>query len=116
MYKPLLFATFLGSAVLFTLTVHAGGRGSVPVPAPWIEATLIDSKQSVMKIQGRSFGQATPSVLLGKTSLKVKESSDLEIVAELPDNLKTASYRLVVITGSLARTRSEPFFTTILAD
>lgn len=116
MYKQILFATLLGGTVLFTHSTHAGGRGGVGVSAPWIDSALIDAKQSVLTIQGHSFGRAKPSVFLGKLPLKIRESSDQEIIAELPDNLKTASYRLVVATGSLARNRSDPFFTTILAD
>lgn len=114
MYKQILFATLLGGTVMFTHSTHAGGRGGVP--APWIDHALIDAKQSVLTIQGHSFGQTMPSVFLGKLPLKVRESSDKQIVAELPGGLETASYRLVVATGSQARNRSAPFFTTILAD
>lgn len=116
MYKRVLFATLLGGTVLFTLSAHAGGRGGAGVAAPWIDSAQIDAKQSVLTIQGHSFGRTKPSVLLGKLPLRIRESTDREIVAELPDNLRTASYRLVVATGSLARNRSDPFFTTILAD
>ena len=112
MYKQILFISLLSGTVLFANVAH--GRGG-STPAPWIDSTLIDTKQSVLTIHGRSFGPTTPGVFLGKLPLKVRKSSDLEIVAELPDSLKTASYRLVVVTGSTARISSEPFFTTILA-
>jgi hypothetical protein len=114
MYQKSLFAILFTSTLLLANAVQAGGRGRAA--EPWIDATQIDAQRSVLTIQGHSFGSATPAVFLGKQPLKVRQSSDREIVADLPDSLSMTSYRLVVVTGSPTRVSSAPFFTTILAD
>lgn len=114
MYKHPLLAALLGSAILFIGTVHAGGSGSAQ--PPWIDSTQVNGKQSLLTIRGRGFGRPAPGVFLGKLPLKIRENSDLEIVAELPDSVEAASYRLVVVTGLPMRISSAPFFTTISAN
>ncbi|HQT30927.1 MAG TPA: IPT/TIG domain-containing protein [Thiobacillus sp.] len=114
MYKPPLLAALLGSAILFIGTVHAGGSGSAQ--PPWIDSTQVNGNLSLLTIRGRGFGRPAPGVFLGKLPLKIRENSDSEIVAELPDSVEAASYRLVVVTGLPMRISSAPFFTTISAN
>jgi len=113
MYQKKVIAISFAATLLAAHMVEAGGRGNSA--EPWIDSTRIDTQRSIVTVQGDRFGSATPSVYLGKQPLKVIESSDQEIVAELPANVGAASYRMVVITGSPTRISSAPFFTTILA-
>lgn len=109
MYKHIPFAILLGTTALFANAVHAGRGGS----QPWIDGTLIDVERSVLTIQGRGFGLATPGVYMGKQSLRVQSASDQEIVAELPRGASAGSYRLRVVKGGPPRSSSEPFFMAV---
>lgn len=113
MDKQSVIAIFLAATLLAAHVVEAGGRGNAA--EPWIDSTQVDTQRAIVTVRGDRFGSVTPSVYLGKRSLKVIESSDQEIVAALPADLSAASYRMVVITGSPTRISSAPFFTTILA-
>ena len=92
------------------------GRGSVAPIAPMITSASIDNGQRLLTIKGRYFGRDMPSVVLGDITLRVQQSADNQILAELPTGMKKASYRLTVAAGSALRINSDPFFATLLAD
>lgn len=109
----------LSASLALAATVQAaGGRnGGVKPPAPTITSASIDPGQRLLTIKGRSFGRDTPpSVLLGDIALRVQQSTDNQILAELPAGMKKASYRLIVSAGSAVRVNAEPFFATLVAD
>ncbi len=111
MYRKALFTTLLGTALL-TNGVEAG-RGNGSPNDPRIDATKVDSQQTLLTIQGDHFGSSMPSVVMGRWQLKVKTHSNQEIVAELPKGVSGNSYRMQVISGAPANASSEPFFTTL---
>jgi hypothetical protein len=112
MYKTRILVVLLAHGLTLAASVQAGGGGSVP--SPQVEGTWVDAKQSIITIQGRDFGLNTPLVMLGERSLKVRLSSRNEIVAELPERTKNATYRLIVTTGAALPRSSAPFFTNII--
>ncbi len=98
MYRKALFTTLLGTALL-TNGVEAG-RGNGSPNDPRIDATKVDSQQTLLTIQGDHFGSSMPSVVMGRWQLKVKTHSNQEIVAELP---KGVSGKLLPDAGDLGR-------------
>ena len=68
------------------------GRGYVAPIAPMITSASIDNGQRLLTIKGRYFGRDMPSVVLGDITLRVQQSADNQILAELPTGMKKASY------------------------
>src|SRR6478736_5052207 len=74
-------------------------------PNSWSpDSLVIDSAQAdllakTIAISGRNFGDLLPVINLGTTALEVTSSSPTAIKANLPVNLPSGSYRLVVSAG-----------------
>lgn len=115
MNKSCALAALPVHGVVFASAANAGGFGTAPVP--WIDNTLVSTDLSMNTNQGRDFGRAMPSVLLGKQALKVMQHTETEIIAELPPAThatKNASYRLTVTTNMKPARSSTPFFAHIV--
>ena len=75
-------------------------------PSP--DSVVINSAQAdllakTIAISGRNFGDLLPVVNLGATALEVTSSSPTTIKANLPEDLPSGSYRLVVFAGGVSR-------------
>ena len=71
------------------------------------DSVVIDSAQAdllakTIAISGRNFGDLLPVVNLGATALEVTSSSPTTIKANLPEDLPSGSYRLVVFAGGVS--------------
>lgn len=95
----------------------AGGRGmSTPLP-PTIVKSAVNVNENILVISGRNFGATPPTVLLAEQALDVKNYSESEIVAHLPQQLAPATYGLLVITtGEQNRARSNLFSATLVGN
>ena len=119
MTKHTIRLVILLASLVLASAVQAGGRnarGAIKPTVPMITSASINNGERLLMIKGRSFGSDMPSVVLGDRALRVQQSADNQILAELPAGMKKASYRLIVTTGSDFRVHSDPFFTTLLAD
>lgn len=115
MNKSRTLAALLVHGVVFASAANAGGFGTPPVP--WIDNTLVSTDLAMITIQGRDFGRAMPSVVLGKQALKARQHTETEIIAELPPAIrvaKNASHRLTVTTNMKPARSSTPFFAHIV--
>ena len=64
-----------------------------------IDSAQVDLLAKTIAISGRNFGDLLPVVNLGATGLEVISSSPTTIKANLPQDLASGSYRLVVLAG-----------------
>lgn len=88
-----LFATTLALAA-WVAPAAAGGRGSMPTPV--VESVEIDPMGHSLNLSGRHFGSSAPLLMLGAHRLEVSESSQTQVVAKLPAQLRPAVYRLTI--------------------
>jgi hypothetical protein len=63
---------------------------------PFIQNVTENTAGTQITIDGQGFGNRTPNVTLGGTSLTVATSSDASIVADLPAGIAAGAYLLVV--------------------
>lgn len=86
------------AATLFFLTwaPHAGAGRPGGTPPPVIESVEVNPVQHRLTLTGRFFGGATPVLTLGKYQLEVSEATPTQVVAKLPLQLRSATYRLSV--------------------
>lgn len=109
--------TSLGLAIVLTAltasTLAAGGRGS-STPNPVILSVSVAPNTDEVTIRGHAFGSDAPLVLLGDQRLIVKQSSEKQIVATLPDHTPSAAYSLRVIRNK--NMQSLPFTLLVAAD
>ena len=68
-----------------------------------IDSAQVDLLAKTIAISGRNFGDLLPVVNLGATALEVTSSSPTTIKANLPEDLPSGSYRLVVFAGGASR-------------
>ena len=64
-----------------------------------IDSAQVDLLAKTIAISGRNFGDLLPVVNLGATGLGVISSSPTTVKANLPQDLASGSYRLVVLAG-----------------
>ena len=67
-----------------------------------INSAQADLLAKTIAISGRNFGDLPPVVNLGATALEVTSSSPTTIKANLPEDLPSGSYRLVVFAGGVS--------------
>lgn len=72
----------------------AGGQGSTPTPV--VESVEIDPVGHRLNLSGRHFGSTAPLLMLGAHRLEVSESTQTQVVAKLPAQLRPAIYRLTI--------------------
>lgn len=70
--------------------------GETALLTPKILSVIVDSQGNFLVLNGRDFGVETPAIRLGEQMLQVKSSSANRVVADLPSNLRPATYRLTV--------------------
>jgi hypothetical protein len=74
-----------------------GDELSVPGAAPpEVEHLEIDASQQNLLLRGKYFKTNGTAVSLGHHRLEVTESSQTNVVARLPSNLRPATYRVLV--------------------
>lgn len=82
--------------ILLALAPHAGAGGRGRTPPPVIESVEVDPVQHRLTLSGSYFGGTAPLLILGKHRLEVSESTQTQVVAKLPIQLRPATYRLSV--------------------
>ena len=84
-------------------------------PEPVILSTAVDSKNGLMTISGRGFGNHAPIVRLGGQIVVVESFSPTRIVVRLPSNIRPATYLLTVSTTGTASISVASFNTVIFS-
>ena len=106
--------TILFIAGLTACGMATAGKGGFPTPLPpMIVKTAVDTQEKALIITGRNFGATMPTVMLADQVLDVKHFSEHEIVANLPRDLATATYGVIVTTTGQNRANSNLFSTTL---
>ncbi len=111
--KHFLAATTLA---LLAWAPHAGAGGRGSAAAPVIDSVEIDLVQRRLTLTGNYFGSnSTPLVTIGQHALEVTESSQTQLEAKLPAQLRPATYLLSVSTRP-SLTEATSFYLHIPAD
>ena len=84
-------------------------------PEPVILSTAVDSKNELMTISGRNFGNSAPIVRLGGQIVVVESFSPTRIVVRLPSDIRLATYLLTVSTTGTASISVASFNTVIFS-
>ena len=84
------------SLVLVMGTFHAHARGPGGAASPEVEHLEVDASQQNLLLRGKYFKTNGTAVSLGHHRLEVTESSQTNVVARLPSNLRPATYRVLV--------------------
>jgi IPT/TIG domain len=84
-------------------------------PEPVILSTAVDSKNELMTISGRNFGNYAPIVRLGGQIVVVESFSPTRIVVRLPSDIRLATYLLTVSTTGTASISVASFNTVIFS-
>src|SRR4030067_3045035 len=71
------------------------------IPPPVINQTDTDHENGLLYIWGKNFGTTPYKVLLGGTALYVQSWSQQEIIAQLPVDVTSGTYLLIVYTGKI---------------
>ena len=77
---------------------NAFARGAASPPVPEVMNVDIDASQGRITLNGRFFKVRDTVVMLGSHRLAITTSTPTQVVARLPDNLRPATYRLLIGT------------------
>jgi len=85
-------------AILMAVHMQTAGAGGLrtPTPIPMILSVETDSAAQHLIIAGQKFGSHPPGVTLGGRTLTVSKHSPTQVVADLPADLRPATYLLTV--------------------
>lgn len=87
---------FASTLMLLAGAPHALAGRPGSTPSPEIESIELDNVQHRLTITGNFLGATAPQITLGKHRLEVSDATPTQVVAALPPNLRSATYRLVI--------------------